>query len=592
MTLYTEQRAAFLAQNPRFIELLPGEPPAGASLPGMSPATLRAHIRPAADTNAALIIIVGWGDGAVLRALAEDPFCRQKEIHQLILAGEQDAFAASLLLPLVEKLTGMRLKLACIESHADIERYCVEVFAQHHVIPQLAGVDLIETHPLHPAGARFRDEHLAVLHKALCDRPTSYGNDVMDSFSGLVQATQNARILLNAPSIGQLRGWFGTTPVISIAAGPSLKDRLEHIRRLKDRCILVACDAVLSGLLDAGIDPHFVCPLERVEVSRRMMVRAKESRAFYAGLPVVMPDIVETFAGRAVGVFCGDRLYDWLCPDPGPRVNSGMSTGVLSVTVGATLTNGPVYLVGHDLARSANGSHWDGAAYAKESWGKVKATVDEELSAMSGYETRWIPGNDGSLVESITWWDRFREEIAHEAFSLAQDGRQMINPNAHDRIFARIDHTIAAPLPDPDSLPLLGEITLPAGDPERHRSWQARARHLPADCAAFAKHLAKLRDDLALVRKEPPSAWDVEGFAQRLAFEEAGISAGNRMGFAYFLRSALHNTNAAMHLQRRTTSPALSRWRMLDAIDQASQAMANATDKLKSEMEELVRAHC
>ena len=593
MPIYHDQRAAVVARHPGLASMLPTEPPAMPEIAPLGGAGLRRVLGEAAAVQAAAIVIVGFGDGSVLAAIAADSDLRGRQIHQLILAGEEDAFAAALARPYLQALNGVNLRIFLMRRDEDVAAFAIGTFCSHAEIPFLAGADYIEDHPLCAAAAGRRTAWLPGLRKALSDRPTAYGNDVSDSFTGLKQAALNARILLPAPSIAQMRGHFGAVPVLAIAAGPSLKRRLDQVRALQDRCILVACDAVLGGLLDAGIDPHFVTPLERIEATRRMLERARETRAIYAGLPVVMPEAVAPFAGRAIGIACGDRLYDWLEPQPAHRINSGMSTGVLSVTVAAAITRGPVYLVGHDLARDPGAeSHWAGAGIAAAAWSSVKTRVDSKQSALSGFETRMIPGNGGGMVESIAWWDRFREEIAHEAWIVAQQGREVRNPNAVDGIYARIDHTVAAPLPDPASLPPLAPIVLPAGDPGRLERWQARARLLPADCDAFTAHLGRLRDDLAAMRPQASDRWDVAGLAARLDFAAAGISEGNRDAFAYFLRSALHNTNATMHLHRRVRNAALSRWRMLDAVDQTCEAMANAVGALRPEIEEIVREQC
>jgi hypothetical protein len=593
MPIYHDQRAAIIARHPGLGPLLPPEPPAMPEIAPLGAAGIRRVLGEAAGVQSAAILVVGFGDGSVLAAIAADPHLRGREIHQILIAGEEDAFAAALAKPYLQALNGMALRIFLMRRDEDIAAFAIGSFGGHAEIPLLAGADYIEDHPLCVAAAERRAGWLPALRKALSDRPTAYGNDVSDSFTGLKQASRNARILLPAPSIAQMRGHFGTVPTIAIAAGPSLKRRIDQLRALQGRCILVACDAVLSGLIDAGIDPHFVTPLERIDATRRMMERAGESKAIYAGLPVVMPEVVSAFAGRAIGIACGDKLYDWLEPGLGYRINSGMSTGVLSVTVAAAITRGPVYLVGHDLARDAGAeSHWAGAGFAAASWSSIKTRVERKQSALSGYETRMIPGNGGGLVESIAWWDRFREEIAHEAWQVAQQGREIRNPNAVDGIYARIDHTVAAPLPDPDSLPPLPPVALPVGDPGRLERWQARARLLPADCDAFTAHLGQVRDDLAAMRPLASDRWDVAGLAARLDFAAAGISEGNRDAFAYFLRSALHNTNATMHLHRRVRNAALGRWRMLDAIDQACQAMANAVGGLRPEIEEIVREQC
>jgi hypothetical protein len=247
-------------------------------------------------------------------------------------------------------------------------------------------------------------------------------------------------------------------------------------------------------------------------------------------------------------------------------------------------------LVGHDLAKDAQARHWDGAAYALKDWQQAKVSVDADRPALSGYEDRLIPGNDGGLVASIAWWDRFRYDIAHEAGSMQRAGRMIYNVNAHDRIFAHIEHTGSAPLPDPDSLPVLAPWQLPPRNQARYDEWAIRVRELPADGLAFAEHFEKLRTDLALAMQAGPAAWTVEDFATRLDLT-AAVSPGNRAAFAYMLRSALHNSNADMHLHRRTESSARSRWIMLQSMDDLSQALLIAMKKLQPQLERIAHEH-
>lgn len=588
---YRRQRVAILEKRPQFAELLPPEPPPAPAVRHVTTSELHQLLAETANNHASMVMVVGWGDGTVPLALLGDPTCRQKRIHVLLLPGEDAAFAHTLTRPVLETMQQTGLVLSFINDPTGIEQAIVEHYNLHEHIPQLAGADFIDRHPLIAQAETFRSAYLSRIYTGLCDRPQAYGNDIIDSFTGMMNAARNARILLPAPTISQMTGFFGQTPIISIAAGPSLKRRLDHLRALQDRCILVACDAVLHGLLDAGIDPHFVTPLERVDSIIPMLTRAGESRSIYAGLPVCPPQVVQGFGSqRAISLYCGDRLYPWLLPDATGRINTGLSTGVLSVTVACALGTGSVYLVGHDLARDEQGSHWDGAQYASNDWKKGKATTERERAVLSGYEDRMVPGNDGGLVPSITWWDRFRAEIGYEAGCMRTAGRAICNPNAHDRIFARIDHTEAAPLPDPASLPPLAPWSLPERDDARLRQWQDRARKLPEDGLAFRRTLTALRDDIAAMRRRPPAEWDVETLGKRVNLTD-GVSEGNRMAFAYFLRSALHNYNAEMHLRRRTTNTAHSRWTMLTAMDDLCQALTGAMDQLQLGLEEVAREH-
>ena len=591
MPAYATQRARLVEAMPPLDGILPQNEPGQPDVRPLSRAEIAQQLAEAANNQASLMLILGWGDGSVPRALLDDPLCRQKHLVIILFAGEEDAFARSLAGTDAIPWSDGNLRICIVRERADLQRLIVTNFNQHHDLPALAGADLVERHPLTPAAEALRSAVLPELHTLLADRPQAYGNDIIDSFMGLDHASSNARLILPAPTIGEMKGFFGATPIISIAAGPSVKRHLDQLRRLQDRCILVACDAVLHGLLDAGIDPHFVTPLERVDLIKPMLTRAGESRSIYAGLPVCPPEAVAAFGeGRTIGLSCGDRLYDWLTPEPTLRINTGLSTGTLSVSVACALGTGPVYLVGHDLAKDENASHWDGAGYAGNDWKRVKTSVEEDAPVLSGYEDRRIPGNGGGLVQSIAWWDRFRYDIAHEAGLMRAAGRVLHNVNAHDRIFAHIDHTGSDPLPDPDSLPPLAPWRLPERKPERYDSWAARARLLPEDSVLFRAHLADLQRDLATAKAGPPSGWDPAPFADRLDLT-AAVSPGNRMAFAYVLRSAMHNSNAEMHLRRRTASASRSRWLILESMQDLCSALDGALTTLHPELERIAREH-
>ena len=95
-------------------------------------------------------------------------------------------------------------------------------------------------------------------------------------------------------------------------------------------------------------------------------------------------------------------------------MNTGSSTGVFSASVGSRLSAGPLYLVGHDLSKTAEASHWAGSDYSAKLWSESKSNTDT-TDVLNGYEDRLVPGNGGEPVLSIAWWDRFRQELALQA---------------------------------------------------------------------------------------------------------------------------------------------------------------------------------
>lgn len=591
-TGYQERRAEIIQRIPFLEPLLPTHLGPTPDIATLSPVALGGLMRQPADNHAALVLVLGWGDGSIPKALLTDPLTSQKQIHILVFPGEEDALARSIIGDDDQRLAlNGHVRFSRVCDRASVRLALAHTFARHEDLPVLAGLDIVAEHPLTAPAMAARRELASDVYTLLADRPQAYGNDILDSFTGLTNSAKNAAILLPAPTIGDMLGFFGNTPVIAIGAGPSLRRHLPRLRELQDRCILVACDAVLHGLLDAGIDPHFVTPLERVDLIIPMLTRAGESRSIYAGLPVCPAAAVANFGpARAIGLYCGDRLYNWLHPAPTTRISTGLSTGTLSVSVAAALGTGSVYLIGHDLSRDEQGSHWEGADYAGKDWKQAHAAVSQDKPFGSGYEERLIRGNDGGWVKSIAWWDRFRDDISVEAHSLHVAGRTIYNVNAHDRICALIDHTEAAPLPDPRSLPILPPLRLPARNEQRLSEWRQRVKLLPEDGLAFAAHFKTLREDLALARTQPPASWDLPAFAKRIDLD-SGVSEGNCMAFSYVLRSALHNCNAEMHLQRRTSSPGRCGWNTLATMGDLCDALLLAMGTLQQGLEEIAHDH-
>lgn len=590
--LYHRQRAAMLEANQGFDVLLPADPPAQVAVRPIDLPLARNLLGTAANVHASLLVVLGWGDGSLLRWIHADPMLRQRNVVVVLLPGEEAAYASSFTVepPLLPILKDLDVKLEIVRDEASALVMAYHHFRHHHDIPRLAGCDIISDHPLSIAGEAARRDLSPMILKVLSDRPQLYGNDIMDSFTGLMNAAGNAQQILPSPSIDDCWTMFGQTPVISIAGGPSLRRHIPRLRELQDRCILVACDSVLPGLLREGIQPHFATPLERLQATVDLVQPVRGTRTIFAGSCVVPPAALEPFEGRSIAVFAGDQLYPWLSPEPGRRVNTGSSTGVFSFYVGSSLSSGPVWLVGHDLARDRGASHWEGANYSSGLWAEQKQKINASARVNTGYEDRLIPGNDGGPVPSIAWWDRFRSELAQRVAELKAEGRTTYNVNAHDRVGAVIDGSEAAPLPDPSSLPILPPIQLPERKPERYEQWRIRAVRLPDDIASFRKALGTLREEVAMARLGTLENLNLETLAQRLT-TSATVSEGNRMAFDYFLRSALHNTTAAMHLARRTPSTARFKWVVLDAMDNLSHALDMALVKLTPRIEEIARDH-
>lgn len=555
----------------------------------VGPGQWRRLLAAPANNHCDLLIAFGWGDGTLHELIRNDPLLRQKFLVLFVFPGEWAHFAASL-----ERLEPAEVARENHRIHlvADLDDLVTLVqfhFNAHSDVALLGGVDLITNHPLGQTAEAERAAWMPRTLQVLTDRPQVLGNDIEDSWCGLKNATRNAPLLLPAPTLARVAAANGAVPVIAVAAGPSLADHLDRLRELQHHCLIVACDAVLSGLLDAGIDPHVFVSLERTPRTARLTVRAGESRTVYAGLPVCPHEGVARFGPhRCLGVFAADDLYPWLAPDIDDRINAGSSSGVLSTTVAGRLSSGPVYLVGHDLAHGGDETHWSGAPAVAETMAAALAGDGHANQRRPGFEERWLDGNSGQPVRSLVNWDRFRVQISHQAFLLRQAGRDTINVNATRAVGAVIPHTVAGELPTPASLDRLAGLALPPAEPERLTSFRQRAARLAEDAAAFIRYLHGFRQELTNKCSGPVDRWPVDRLAKRLTMAEA-VSPGNRLAFAYFLRSAWHNTNADMHYRRDTESYGRSRWATVSAMDSLATTLTDALDHLMPEIQEVSR---
>lgn len=517
------------------------------------------------------VIVLGYGDGSVANAISENP---AKDVLVVRLPGD----------PPPERCDLTRAILSRIDRPEDAKPWALRAFASHNDIPVLAGASIVDDHPVSPEAAEARKVIAPALRLALSDQPQLYGNDILDSFMGIYHGAFNAPTLLPGPTITDIAGAYDQAPVIAIGAGPSLKRHIDELRALQDRCVLVACDAVLPGLLAEGIQPHFVTPLERLKANAVFSPPARGTRCIFAGLPVCHPDTLEPFEGRTLGVAGLDRLYDWMWPGTQAevRIMTGSSTGVLAFSVALALGRGPVYLVGHDLAKEAGNSHWKTDDLAATDFKKMETVTVYG----AGYGKRMVPGNSGELVESIDWWDRFRGEIALLTQAIR---RTVYNVSAHDRIGAVIPGTLAAPLPAAADTPLLPEIVWPERRPERLHAWRARAQKMPEDADAVIARMAELRADIALERVKPAHQWNVGALSDRMSIS-AGVSPDNVQAFSYLLRSALHNSMAMHHADLfRCTSPTRARWLTMDGVDVLASGVTQALLKLRPCLERIAR---
>jgi len=91
-------------------------------------------------------------------------------------------------------------------------------------------------------------------HRSLPIRPLRRGL----FYDQQLHAYANIAAFATRPDIRPLRKAFQGETAVLVAAGPDLPARLEQIRGLRGRCVVIAVNNALKPLIAAGVHPHFV----------------------------------------------------------------------------------------------------------------------------------------------------------------------------------------------------------------------------------------------------------------------------------------------------------------------------------------------
>lgn len=394
-------------------------------------------------------IIVGLGDGSMTRMLAKAPW---KQLLTIRLPGEP--------------MTEVPGYIFHCSGERDVSNVLDQFFLAHMDILTISQTEFFDRHRIGVDEA-LRKKFCEEFYRILGDKPLEFGDDILDGLQGAWHIAKNHR-LTACPTPKQMM--CGNVPAICIGAGPSLKNHYEALRQLQGKCLLIACDSLLDGLLREGITPHLVTPVERIPEIAQAFGR-DDYTTIFAGKPLVHHDALKPFR-NAWFAPCSDIVYGWCLAEEDELGSYGQSTGTMTVGLAAKLTAGPIYLVGHDLSMGDGKSH--------VSIAKAATVHNQDTFPIDGY---------AGTVYTDWWWDSFRRHIE----CTAQVNGNVINVNALDKIGAVIHGTKEGRLPDPSLLPDFRMPTAPAPNTSRHERFKARLRQLPADVKRAKVVLSSMR---------------------------------------------------------------------------------------------------
>lgn len=180
-------------------------------------------------------------------------------------------------------------------------------------------------------------------------------------------------------------------PAILVAAGPSLNEDIEELRRAKGRAFLLAVDTAIKPLIKAGIKPDAFITIDAKKMLT--LVDTDEIRDTAVIAPITASnEILRRQRGKKIFYYDG-YILPWLTylaiNKMMPDVSSGGSVATSGFSLLYKMGFNEIILVGQDLAYTNNKSHADGTF--------ENVMPEEDTSNMIK-----VKGNSGDLVRTRT----------------------------------------------------------------------------------------------------------------------------------------------------------------------------------------------
>jgi hypothetical protein len=137
----------------------------------------------------------------------------------------------------------------------------------------------------------------------------NHGN-LDDSLLGVEVTIRNKDYLLNNPGIEDLKDHYKGASALIVGAGPSLDQNLETIKKYNDRFVIIAADAALKPLTNAGIRVDFVTSIERLNAYQiPFFTDLEKTNADLIAFPVLHPDVLKAYPGNVRIVYRNYGFY-------------------------------------------------------------------------------------------------------------------------------------------------------------------------------------------------------------------------------------------------------------------------------------------
>ena len=209
----------------------------------------------------------------------------------------------------------------------------------------------------------------------------------------ILNSLKNIKYMKESCTLSEIRQDIRTDiPAIIVAAGPSLTEEIEALKKAKGKVYLIVVDRILDYILDQGIEPDFIATVDPMKPIEYFTTRDNVT------IPLLTEyvsnwEVLDQHKGKKIFYNCGGyiaKMYQAAQVKP-PSLLTGASVATVAFSACLQLGFEKIVLVGQDLAFEGDYTHAGGVAE------KVRDTSHVVM----------VEGMDGTEVRSRYDWKEF-----------------------------------------------------------------------------------------------------------------------------------------------------------------------------------------
>lgn len=230
----------------------------------------------------------------------------------------------------------------------------------------------------------------------------------------------NLPYTIKYPSFNSFKNvWKGQKAII-VGSGPSLQQDAHYLKRLKNKCLIIAAGSSVQALQYYGIEPDLVVTMDGGDANYRVFQNIDTSRSPLLFITQTHHKILDIYNNELVyAIFSEDQVSKYVLPTLIPSISFLSTASVTGTALQAAAYMGidEIYLMGQDLSYPNNQFYSPGVNHISEK--SKKQSIDNA--------DEWVQNVDGGMNLSSKIMIVTRKDIELTIKTLALAGIKVTN---------------------------------------------------------------------------------------------------------------------------------------------------------------------